>query len=211
VKGADNSTLFKHEQPQTPYEKLSRQDFGDISADSDILVLRKELDFQRLMECAPQGEPRSSQDADVASLGSIGYVEYADTESEIGNTKINASTDRDSSLYLMELTSPGLVTPSNSLSASVFPRTSILDIHYEIPSNSSTSTLMSTESSGTQSTAADDSLPMYKESSRDKTLPQLPPHEVGEVDDGIPKYWRSELEKTLPELPYEIAPGVVAV
>jgi hypothetical protein len=175
--------------------------------DKKILALRKDLDFQRLMDCPPLEERSKSPESDAASVETSEYkVEAPHIRPNIRSHQPNTATNLEASLYLMGLSSPGLETPPQSPRMSMVPRDSLADIPYGGHSNSSTQTLLSAESMRTLND--DEVVPGYIESLLDKPLPELPRQER---DDEIPRYWRSELEKPLPKLPYEIAPGILAM
>jgi hypothetical protein len=204
----DSRKLFKSEDCQTPVEKLSRGDFPEIESlyAQRILVVKKELDFQQLMDGVSDDERRSSQESDIVSIGSSNYdTEREYSSSEMESPPLEEIREFDAQSYLMDLTSPGLLTPSPSLGTSASPRKSVLDVQFEESSNNATDTLVFAENVG--SVVDDKLLPKYVDSLRDKPLPELP---AGK-EDVIPKYWRSELDKPLPILPYELVPGVVAV
>jgi hypothetical protein len=178
--------------------KVSLHDFREsASNERRAMVVKSELGLDKLMGCRSRVGTRHSE-----MLDDLSPVESC-REGEIGG-----GLPRESEMYLWEMTSPGLQTPSAS------PRQSM--IFADSPNE-----FASALSDSSKETVAIDSGVYnvvkgevewsfdYAETSSVSSLRTVKLE--SEDGDGIPRYGVSELEQTLSKGPSEIAPGVFAV
>lgn len=184
------------------------------------LVLKQDLDFERLMV---ESGRRGSHDSRRSRTSSLSSSPYCGPNSE---SPVSWIDDGDSDVDVMSLTSPGLSSPDSSPRSSLTFECSSTSENRECETRTSTSndTLL-TEESDERSTSCKTVVTEDHDSDvATKVSESLSDDADGEegkdkmtarkvvriqVRQEIPRIWK--LEKPLPQTPIEIAPGILAV